>query len=112
MVHYLDGSAPKAKVNGSSRATLAAWITSGDNPYLAKAVVNRLWAYFFGIGLVEPFVELCVQNPASHADLLAELAREFQRHSYDLKFMMRAITLSETYQPGPSLARPFEPRRE
>ena len=42
MVHYLDGSAPKAKVNGSSRATLAAWITSGDNPYLAKAVVNRL----------------------------------------------------------------------
>jgi Protein of unknown function (DUF1549)/Protein of unknown function (DUF1553) len=98
MVHYLDGSAPKAKVNGSSRATLAAWITSGDNPYLAKALVNRLWAYFFGIGLVEPFDEMSDQNPASHADLLAELAREFQRHSYDLKFMMRAITLSETYQ--------------
>jgi hypothetical protein len=98
MVHYLDGSAPKAKVNGSSRATLAAWITSADNPYLAKALVNRLWAYFFGIGLVEPFDEMSDQNPASHADLLAELAREFQRHSYDLKFIMRAITLSETYQ--------------
>ena len=38
------------------------------------------------------------QNPASHPDLLAELAREFQRHGYDLKFIMRAITLSETYQ--------------
>ena len=98
MVHYLDGAAPKAKVNGSSRATLAAWITSADNPYLAKAVVNRLWAYFFGIGIVEPFDEMSEQNPASHPDLLAELAREFQRHSYDLKFMMRAITLSETYQ--------------
>ena len=45
-VHYLDGSAPKAKVNGSSRATLAAWMTASDNPYLAKALVNRLWAYF------------------------------------------------------------------
>ncbi|HEV8058283.1 MAG TPA: DUF1549 and DUF1553 domain-containing protein [Gemmataceae bacterium] len=98
MVHYLDGSAPKAKVNGSSRATLAAWITSSNNPYMAKALVNRLWAYFFGIGLVEPFDEMSEQNPASHADLLAELAREFQHHSYDLKFIMRAIALSETYQ--------------
>lgn len=98
MVHYLDGSAPKAKVNGSSRATLAAWITASDNPYMAKALVNRLWAYFFGMGLVEPFDEMSEQNPASHADILAELAREFQRHSYDLKFIMRALTLSETYQ--------------
>lgn len=98
MVHYLDGSAPKAKVNGSSRATLAAWITASDNPYMAKALVNRLWAYFFGMGMVEPFDEMSEQNPPSHPDLLAELAREFQRHSYDLKFIMRAITLSETYQ--------------
>jgi hypothetical protein len=98
LVHYLDGTAPKAKVNGSSRATLAAWITANDNPYMAKALVNRLWAYFFGIGIVEPFDEMSEQNPASHADILAELAREFQRHGYDLKFVMRAITLSETYQ--------------
>lgn len=98
LVHYLDGSAPKAKVNGSSRATLASWITANENPYMAKALVNRLWAYFFGIGIVEPFDEMSEQNPASHADILEVLASEFRSHSYDLKFIMRAITLSKTYQ--------------
>ncbi len=97
-VRFLDGTVPKTKVNGSSRATLAAWITAGENPYFAKAAVNRLWAYFFGIGLVDPFDEMSEQNPPSHADLLAELARDFQKHGYDLKYIIRAITLSETYQ--------------
>ncbi|CAN5335463.1 hypothetical protein BH10PLA2_BH10PLA2_03310 [soil metagenome] len=95
---FLDGLAPKTKVNGSSRATLAAWVTSGNNPYFAKAAANRLWAYFFGIGLVDPFDEMSEQNPASHGELLAMLAREFQAHGHDLKFLIRAITLSETYQ--------------
>jgi hypothetical protein len=98
LVRFLDGTAPKTKVNGSSRATLAAWITAGENPYFARAAVNRLWAYFFGIGLVDPFDEMSEQNPPSHADLLAELARDFQKHGYDLKYIIRAITLSETYQ--------------
>jgi hypothetical protein len=98
LARFLDGSTPKTKVNGSSRATLAAWVTSAENPYFAKAAANRLWAYFFGIGLVDPFDEMSEQNPASHAELLALLGREFRAHGYDLKFLIRAITLSETYQ--------------
>src|SRR2546423_1119643 len=51
---FLDGVQPEWKSGSGARATLADWITAPSNPYFARATVNRMWAYFFGTGLVEP----------------------------------------------------------
>jgi hypothetical protein len=94
----LDGTQPAWKPGVSARVTLAEWITNPDNPFFARAAVNRIWAQFFGIGLIEPVDEPSDQNPASHPELLDELAHQFAAHQFDLKFLIRAITTSRTYQ--------------
>jgi hypothetical protein len=96
--HFLDGNEPQAKQGVNNRQLLAEWMTRADNPFFARAAVNRLWAHFFGIGLVEPVDDLSEENPASHPELLDELARQFVAHRYDLKFMIQAITSSRSYQ--------------
>ncbi len=74
-------------------------MTAPDNPYFARAAVNRLWAYFFGTGLVEPVDEMVGANSdASHPELLDLLAREFAAHEFDMKFLIRAITATRAYQ--------------
>jgi hypothetical protein len=73
-------------------------MTAPENPFFARAAVNRLWAQFFGIGLVDPIDDMNDTHPASHPELLDELAREFVAHKFDLKYIIRAITLSQTYQ--------------
>lgn len=80
------------------RSALAKWIVSPENPYFAKAAVNRIWSYHFGIGLVEPMDDFSSQNLASHPELLDELAAAFVASDYDFKFIIRAITGSKTYQ--------------
>jgi hypothetical protein len=95
---FLDGSEPKWKYKVSSRITLADWVTSPDNPYFARAAVNRLWAHFFGLGIVEPVDDLGGQNQPSHPELLDELSRQFAAHRFDFKFLIRAITNSRAYQ--------------
>ena len=55
---FPDGTEPEWKFKAGARETLAAWITGKDNPYFAKATVNRLWAHMFGVGLVEPIDEM------------------------------------------------------
>src|SRR5207249_1456136 len=55
---FLDNNQPVWQPNTPTRATLAGWMTSRDNPYFTKAAVNRTWAYFFGTGLVEPIDEI------------------------------------------------------
>ncbi|WP_010585886.1 DUF1549 and DUF1553 domain-containing protein [Schlesneria paludicola] len=80
------------------RETLANWLTSPQNPYFAKAIVNRVWANFMGRGLVEAVDDLRLTNPASNEKLLCRLSEEFVRNQYDLKSLMRSILQSETYQ--------------
>src|SRR5262249_17262812 len=87
---FLDGTDPKWSDTQSTRATLADWITRADNPYFARATVNKVWAYFFGVGLIDPVDEPGDDNPPSHPELLDELAREFAAHDFDLKFLIRA----------------------
>ena len=94
----LDGSQPAWKTGVSTRITLANWITTSENPFFARAAVNRLWAQFFGIGLVDPVDESGDKNPPSHPELLDELTQQFVAHQFDLKFLIRAITVSRTYQ--------------
>jgi hypothetical protein len=95
---FLDGKEPQWRYKVSARNTLADWMTDPNNPYFARAAVNRLWAHFFGIGIVEPVDDLNDENQPSHPELLDELAHQFVRHGFDFRFLIRAITLSKTYQ--------------
>src|SRR5207302_9338314 len=72
--------------------------TSAETPYFAKAAVNRMWAHFFGRGLVTPLDGFDPTNPASHPELLEKLAKEFTDSGFDLKHLARCITTSKTYQ--------------
>jgi hypothetical protein len=95
---FLDGREPRWKFKVGARVTLAEWMTAPDNPFFARASVNRLWAHFFGIGLVDPVNDLEGPSAPSHPELLQELAAQFAGHGFDAKFLMRAITASEAYQ--------------
>lgn len=94
---YLDGSEPRLYKSGP-RATLADWILHDNNPYFARAAVNRMWAQFFGLGIVHPVDDFTKDNPASHPELLDELAKDFTASGHDLKFLIRAIAGSKAYQ--------------
>lgn len=95
--HFLDGSEPRWEDHTAARAALAQWITDAGNPYFARDAVNRLWAHFFGVGLVEPIDEMSEMNPPSHPELLDELAGQFVRHRFDIKYIVRAIAYSQIY---------------
>ena len=80
------------------RFSLAQWITSPDNPYFARVIVNRVWADIMGRGLVEPVDDLRATNPATNGVLLDTLASEFTKQGYDLKKLIRLITTSHAYE--------------
>ena len=95
---YLGGEAPDWTEVPDSRANLARWMTSKDNPYFARAAVNRVWAHHFGIGLVDPVDDFGMNNPPSHPEILDLLAKEFVTHDFDFKFLIRTITATQAYQ--------------
>jgi hypothetical protein len=105
---FLDGKEPKWKDKTATRPTLADWMTAADNPYFARAIVNRLWNYFFGVGLADPADGTVEDGPASHKELCDELARQFVAHNYDLKFLIRAITASQAYQRTSAVSHPSQ----
>ena len=80
------------------REYLADWLTAADNPYFAKALVNRVWKNFLGRGLVEAEDDLRDSNPPTNPLLFDALAREFIAKKYDVKQLMRTIMNSATYQ--------------
>ena len=80
------------------RTALVEWMLEKDNPYFAKAIVNRIWAAYFGIGIVDPVDDFRESNPPSNAPLLDWLAKDFVENGYDLKHLMRRILHSRTYQ--------------
>lgn len=80
------------------RQYLAEWVTSPENPFFARALVNRVWRNFMGRGLVEAEDDLRQTNPASNEELLDALARSFAQSGYDVKQLIRLIANSATYQ--------------
>ena len=80
------------------RVALANWMTNPDNPYFARAIANRVWANFFGRGLIEQVDDLRLSNPASCEPLLNAAAKHVVEAKFDLKELMRTILQSETYQ--------------
>ncbi len=80
------------------RVSLANWMTADGNPFFAKMIVNRLWAHYFGRGLVEQIDDLRTTNPATNEPLLDELAQFMRSVRYDLKAFTRTLLASRLYQ--------------
>ena len=94
----LDGEPLPFDATEDRRIHLANWLTSPENPYFARAITNRIWASFFGPGLVEEVDDLRLSNPASNGPLLAAAAEHLIERGFDLKSLMRTILQSHTYQ--------------
>lgn len=95
---YLDGTAGGDRQSGSRRVQLAIWMASRDNPFLAQAAVNRVWAHMFGRGLVEPVDDLGPHNPPSHPQLMKELTDYFVETGFNLRELYRTLGLTDAYQ--------------
>jgi hypothetical protein len=91
---------PLTDDSADRREYLADWLTAPENPYFARAITNRVWANFFGVGLVEPIDDLRLSNPASNEELLAAASQYLIDQKFDLKALMRAILQSHAYQRG------------
>jgi len=83
---------------GDRREALADWLTSPQNPYFTRAIVNRVWAAFWGIGIVNSVDDLRVSNPATNEALMDGLSAYLVEQRYDLKALMRLILQSASYQ--------------
>ena len=82
----------------SRRTVLAAWMTKTTNPFLARMLVNRLWAHYFGRGLADPIDDMRSTNPASNEPLLNMLADRFIENGFDVKKITKFILTSRVYQ--------------
>lgn len=96
---------PKAKANEpppppvfSRKDRLADWLAHSENPYFARAIVNRVWAQYLGRGLVHPIDNMSPANEPTHPELLGELAAWLAAHQFDLRGLRREIVNSRVYQ--------------
>lgn len=80
------------------RRPLMDWLRSKDNPYFARAFVNRVWANYFGRGIVEPADDMNLANPPSNRELMDYVAGGFASSGYDMKWLHRQIVNSDAYQ--------------
>jgi hypothetical protein len=94
----LDGKPLALDSSADRRQYFADWLTARDNPYFARALVNRVWRNFLGRGLVEAEDDLRETNPPSNEELFAALAKDFVAHKYDVKHLVRTIMNSAVYQ--------------
>ncbi len=94
---FLGGAMPDCR-GKDRRQLLAEWLASPDNPYFAPSVANRVWAHFFGVGIVEPVDDVRVSNPPINPELLQQLGRKLVEYKYDFKRLVRDICHSQAYQ--------------
>src|SRR5262245_25942398 len=94
----LDGMPPPADSPGDRRQYFAEWLTAKNNPFFAKALVNRVWRNFMGRGLVEAEDDLRQTNPPSNPELLDALAKDFVKNGHDVKRLIRTVMNSAAYQ--------------
>lgn len=95
---FLGGVLPAIKPGVDRRAVMAEWLISRKNPWFAKNVANRVWARFFGRGLVQPVDDVRVSNPPSHPDLHRRLGERLAAADFDIRELIREICASATYQ--------------
>ena len=95
---YPDGTKTKIAPDRDPREAFADWLIRPDNPWFAKAAVNRQWAWVMGRGIIHEPDDLRDDNPPSNPELLAYLEKELISHKYDGKHVARLILTSATYQ--------------
>lgn len=89
---------PAIAADEDPRLRLADWMSSKENPFFAKSLVNRYWKHFFQRGLIEPEDDIRDTNPPTNPELLAALEKHFISSGFDLKELVRLITRSNAYQ--------------
>lgn len=94
---FVDGTLAVGQSNDSPRKQLAKLVIDPSKPFLARAIVNRMWAHYIGAGFTKPIDDMGPHNPPSHPELVEFLANELRTSGYDLKRLTRWITASETY---------------
>lgn len=94
----LDGPELKIPPDEDPRHKLVDWMAQPDNPFFAKALVNRLWGHLMGRGLVDPVDDMRETNPPSNPEMLDALARDFIKSKFDVKHMLRTMCNARTYQ--------------
>ena len=94
----LGDTIPSIAADEDPRLRLADWMSSKDNQFFAKALVNRYWKHFFHRGLIEPEDDIRDTNPPTNPALLGALEKHFISSGFDLKELVRVITRSQTYQ--------------
>jgi hypothetical protein len=95
---FLLGEQPTLKASEPYRPAVATWMTAPDNPFFARAMVNRTWHQLFGRGIVNPVDDMHEGNLPSHPELMEELTAQFVAGGFDLKHLVRAICNSQAYQ--------------
>jgi hypothetical protein len=95
---FLGGKLPVLGPEQDRREVFADWLTAPDNPFFARAVVNRLWFHLFGRGIVDAPDDIRDSNPPANEALLDALAKDFIAHDFDVKHILRVILNSRTYQ--------------
>ena len=96
-----DGTAVRVAPDDDPRRAFADWLVTPDNPWFARAAVNRVWAWLFGRGLVQEPDDIRPDNPPSIPEALSYLEREFADARWDLRQLLRIILNSRTYQQSP-----------
>lgn len=94
----LGDAIPDILPDQDPRLKLADWMSKPENPFFAKALVNRYWKHFLTRGLIEPEDDIRDTNPPTNPELLAALEKHFIESGFDLKELVRTITRSSTYQ--------------
>jgi hypothetical protein len=89
---------PKPASEDDRRVAFVDWLASKENPLFAKSMANRVWSYFFGLGIIDPVDDIRASNPPSNAALLDALTEEFVKSGFDTKKLIRTICTSRTYQ--------------
>ena len=91
------------------RHAFARWLTSQNNPFFARTMVNRMWGHFMGRGIIHPIDDARSTNPPSNPELLDKLAKDFIANGFDWKQLIRDITSTQAYQVS---AKPNEANEE
>ena len=106
---YIGVGDADVKPGEDRREALADWLTKPENPFFAKSVANRVWFHLMGKGIVDPVDDFRDSNPSCNDELLDALAKDFAAHKYDMKYLVRTIMKSRTYQLS---AQPTETNRD
>src|SRR4030095_8619684 len=80
------------------RPALAEWLTSKDNSWFREHMANRIWAQFFGRGIIDPVDDVRISNPPSNKELLEELGKRLVSYGFDTRRLIRDICNSRVYQ--------------